>query len=109
MATCLQLMRTEWFMGLENMGSGLPIITWQGCSVATGPETTLLLEAKKKMKTQVTKSTENVFSQSLYNQLLGALYTSGTGGPGKSRDSHPHPTRKLPIWQRRQTKIPAAS
>ena len=83
-------------MGLENMGSGLPIITWQGCLVATGPETTLLLEAKKKMKTQVTKSTENVFSQSLYSQLLDDLYTSGTGVPGKSRDPHPQPTRKLP-------------
>ena len=37
MATCLQLMRTEWFMGLKNMGLGRPIITWQGCLVATGP------------------------------------------------------------------------
>lgn len=50
MATCLQLMRTEWFMGLKNMSLGLPIITWQGCLVATGPETTFLLEAKKKKK-----------------------------------------------------------
>lgn len=44
------------------------------------------------MKTKVTKSTESVFSQSLYNQLLDALYTSGTvlstGDPGKSRH-HP--------------------
>ena len=52
MATCLQLMRTEWFMGLKNMSLGLPIITWQGCLVATGPETTFLLEAKKKKENQ---------------------------------------------------------
>ena len=109
MATCLQLMRTEWFMGLKNMSLGLPIITWQGCLVATGPETTFLLEAKKK-KTKVTKSAESVFSQSLYNQCpLYIRQCAQHWGPWEEQIPPCHPTPKLPFWQRRQTKIPAAS